>query len=41
MLDGMGIETGVDIAKVVRTANMICSHLHREVTSKVGGRLLL
>ncbi len=35
MLAGMGIETGVDLAKVAAAGRMISSHLERNLTSKV------
>jgi len=35
MLDGLGIETGVDLMKVLRTGQFICSELGREPSSKV------
>jgi hydroxymethylglutaryl-CoA lyase len=35
MLDGMGIETGVDMAKLVEAGQFICKVLGREPTSKV------
>lgn len=35
MLDGMGIETGVDMAKLVEAGEFICKVLGREPTSKV------
>jgi len=35
MLDGLGIETGVDLAKVLRTGRFICRALGREPSSKV------
>jgi len=34
MLDGLGIETGVDLMKVLRTGQFICSELGREPSSK-------
>lgn len=36
MLQGMGIETGVDIARIVATGRWICENLGRPITSKVG-----
>jgi len=35
MLDGLGIETGVDLAQVLRTGRFICRVLGREPSSKV------
>jgi hydroxymethylglutaryl-CoA lyase len=35
MLDGLGIETGVDLTKVLRTGRFICLALGREPSSKV------
>jgi hydroxymethylglutaryl-CoA lyase len=35
MLDGLGIETGVDLTKVLRTGQFICRALGREPSSKV------
>ena len=35
MLDGLGIETGVDLTKVLRTGRFICGALGREPSSKV------
>jgi len=35
MLDGLGIETGVDLMKVLRTGRFICRALGREPSSKV------
>jgi hydroxymethylglutaryl-CoA lyase len=35
MLDGLGIETGVDLAQVLRTGQFICRVLGREPSSKV------
>ncbi len=35
MLDGLGIETGVDLMKVLRTGRFICRELGREPSSKV------
>ncbi|XP_037639375.1 3-hydroxy-3-methylglutaryl-CoA lyase, cytoplasmic isoform X1 [Sebastes umbrosus] len=35
MLQGMGIETGVNLAKVVEAGDFICNALHRETNSKV------
>jgi hydroxymethylglutaryl-CoA lyase len=35
MLDGLGIETGVDLVKVLRTGRFICRALGREPSSKV------
>ena len=39
MLDGLGIETGVDLMKVLRTGQFICSELGREPASKVARAL--
>ena len=39
MLDGLGIETGVDLKKVLRTGQFICSELGREPASKVARAL--
>lgn len=36
MLQGMNIETGVDLQKVIATGNWICAELNRENQSKVG-----
>jgi len=35
MLDGLGIETGVDLTKVLRTGNSSAASLGREPSSKV------
>jgi hydroxymethylglutaryl-CoA lyase len=35
MLDGLGIETGVDLMKVLETGRFICRALGREPSSKV------
>ncbi|XP_059214925.1 3-hydroxy-3-methylglutaryl-CoA lyase, cytoplasmic isoform X1 [Centropristis striata] len=35
MLHGMGIETGVDLAKVIEVGDFICSAIHRKTNSKV------
>jgi len=35
MLDGLEIETGVDLMKILRTGQFICSELGREPSSKV------
>jgi hydroxymethylglutaryl-CoA lyase len=35
MLNGMGIEHGVDLEKLVETGRFICAALERPVTSKV------
>ncbi|XP_040906099.1 3-hydroxy-3-methylglutaryl-CoA lyase, cytoplasmic isoform X3 [Toxotes jaculatrix] len=35
MLHGMGIETGVNLAKVIEAGDFICNALHRETNSKV------
>ena len=39
MLDGLGIETGVDLAKVFEAGQFICAALDREPTSKVATAL--
>src|SRR5438094_44206 len=39
MLDGLGIETGVDLMKVLRTGQFICSELGREPASKAARAL--
>src|SRR5262245_7742170 len=39
MLDGLGIETGVDLAKVFEAGRFICAALGREPTSKVARAL--
>ena len=39
MLDGLGIETGIDLMKVLRTGQFICSELGREPSSKVARAL--
>ena len=39
MLDGLGIETGVDLAKVFEAGRFICDALGREPTSKVAKAL--
>ena len=39
MLDGLGIETGVDLGKLAEAGRMICAHLDREPTSKVSRAL--
>src|SRR5207302_9485782 len=39
MLDGLGIETGVDLMQVLRTGQFICSELGREPASKVARAL--
>ena len=39
MLDGLGIETGVDLAKVLRAGQFICRALGREPSSKVARAL--
>jgi hydroxymethylglutaryl-CoA lyase len=40
MLDGMGIETGVDMRKLAAAGAMICSHLERPPASKVARALM-
>lgn len=39
MLDGMGIETGIDLKKLVRTAWWISDHLGRPPVSRVAKAL--
>ena len=39
MLDGLGIETGVDLGKLCAAGRMICGHLGREPASKVARAL--
>jgi hydroxymethylglutaryl-CoA lyase len=39
LLDGLGIETGVDLAKVVETGQWISSHLGRRSESRAGNAL--
>jgi len=39
LLDGLGIETGVDLDKVVGTGQWICSLLGREPSSKAARAL--
>ena len=39
MLDGLGIETGVDLAKLVAAGRFICDHLGRKPTSRVAQAL--
>ena len=39
MLDGLGIETGVDLAQVFEAGRFICAALGREPTSKVAKAL--
>ncbi|RWS03459.1 hydroxymethylglutaryl-CoA lyase-like protein [Dinothrombium tinctorium] len=39
MLNGMGIKTGVDMKKLLKAANFICTALNRETNSKVGRAL--
>jgi hydroxymethylglutaryl-CoA lyase len=39
MLNGMGIETGIDLEKLAAAGRMICSHLGRPIGSKVGAAL--
>ena len=39
MLDGLGIETGVDLTKVLRTGQFICRELGREPASKAARAL--
>lgn len=40
LMHGLGIETGIDIFKVVETGNTICKHLGRKNQSKVATALL-
>jgi hydroxymethylglutaryl-CoA lyase len=40
MLDGLGIETGVDLDKLIDAGDMICRHLQRDNGSKVARALL-
>ena len=40
LMHGLGIETGVDIFKVVNAGDMICKHLNRKNQSKVATALL-
>lgn len=35
MLDGLGIETGVDLTKLIAAGDFICNHLRRQTSSKV------
>lgn len=35
MLDGMGIETGIDLDRLIEAGSFICGHLSRETQSKV------
>jgi hydroxymethylglutaryl-CoA lyase len=39
MLDGLGIETGVDLGRLAAAGRMICGHLGREPASKVARAL--
>ncbi len=39
MLNGLGIETGVDLGRLVAAGRMICAHLGREPASKVARAL--
>ena len=39
MLNGLGVETGVDLAKLARAGRTICRHLDRPPASKVGRAL--
>jgi len=39
LLDGLGIETGIDLARLAETGQWICSVLGRESSSKVGRAL--
>ncbi len=39
MLDGLGIETGVDLEKLYRAGEFICRELGREPASKVARAL--
>jgi hydroxymethylglutaryl-CoA lyase len=36
MLNGLGIETGIDLDKLLDAANFICDALGRPTSSKVG-----
>ncbi len=36
MLHGLGIETGIDLAALVRAGHFICDHLRRQPNSKLG-----
>jgi len=40
MLDGMGVETGVDMAKLIEAAEYICGHFGRPTYSRAGRALL-
>lgn len=40
MLDGMGIETGVDMSSLLEAAEFICSHLGRATVSRAGRALI-
>jgi len=40
MLDGMGVETGVDMTKLIEAAEYICGHLGRPTYSRAGRALL-
>ena len=40
MLNGLGIETGVDMDMLIDTADFICRHLHRKPASKVARAIL-
>ena len=39
MLDGMGIETGVDMGALLDAAEFICAHLDRPTVSRAGRAL--
>jgi hydroxymethylglutaryl-CoA lyase len=39
MLDGLGIETGIDLGKLVEAGAFICGHLGRESQSKAARAL--
>jgi hydroxymethylglutaryl-CoA lyase len=39
MLDGLGVETGVDLARLARAGRIICQHLGRPPASKVARAL--
>jgi len=39
MLDGMGVETGVDLEKLVKAGEFICAHLEKPTGSKVAKAL--
>ena len=41
MLDGMGIETGVDMGALLDVAEFICARLNRSTVSRAGRALSL